>query len=159
MKYDRVDSVKAMQNAMKHHPWPDEISQHRDHELAMKIYRKYQRNKPFDAWFDGDLLDLAELTKITLEIDEVGEEIDKDGYVVLGGKSGNTPIKNPLLDVRLSLLSAKGNIARRLNLAQRYKGDDDGPTHRKAGDDQASRERDAVRIHDDVEQDENKSLI
>lgn len=99
-------------------------------------------------------MDLAQIAKVTVEIENATDRLIAEGTVVFGGKSGFTPIENPLIRVISSLSTIKTTAARRLNLASRYSADDED---RKAKDRKAKKEADARAARKEVE--DQESLI
>ncbi len=85
--------VKAAQNATKMHDWPTEAGGY--DELTLSIFDKNQTARAFDDWTDSDLVDLARISKMQALVFHEMETLESEGFILMGGKRGNTPIENP----------------------------------------------------------------
>lgn len=149
-----IDAMRAAMEAL--HSWPDEILLPKNAEKALKVFDKVVQNRPHDSWFPGDLLEVARYCRLLCDTEEVYGDLLIDGWISYGGRSGLTPIENPLGRVHSTLSSQLNAIARRLNLATSYT--DDGKS-RKTMDTRAQKELSARKARGEVVEAEDDSLI
>lgn len=88
---------------------PPEMAKMKDRHVPFFRMVVAQRH----AWNDLDLLLACHLAEALSDLREYKDELDRIGPTVLGGKSGNTVIKNPMFDIventtrRVTLLTQK----------------------------------------------------
>lgn len=104
--------VKLAQGADRLHEWPHSAGEctERTHD----IFVKNQSYRAYDDWSEPDLFELARMSKLQEAAVDLQEVLDDEGYVILGGKSGNTPVENPAGRALATLNSSINSISRRL---------------------------------------------
>ena len=85
--------AKTAQNADKLHDWPPEVGSCDDETFA--IFKKNQCFRAYDDWNDADLMELARVSKMQSMVLYEMEKLEDEGFILMGGKNGNTPIENP----------------------------------------------------------------
>ena len=125
-KSDRANSiagqVKAAQNASKWHEWPSEAGGYDDESLA--IYLKNQCFRAFEDWNDADLFELARVAKLQAMAVYEMELLESEGFIVMGGKNGDSPIENPRNRAISTANSTIGQMLRRLGITASNSGGD-----------------------------------
>lgn len=137
------DQSVALVNATKTYPWPDEIDLPVSSDRALTIFTKSLQNRAYGDWASGDIIAVAQYAKLTAASETIFAEIEREGWTVLGGRNGDTPVTNPKVAVYNNLLNASGSIAKRINLASGYqaaKSKDRGPLDARAKKDRETRE-------------------
>ena len=114
-KNQMKNRIKAVENAMKLHAWPEEGPSPSERDMA--IFNKLQDQRAFEAWPPSDLYALANLAVLQADFNEQQEALREEGHIVLGGKNGDTQIENPRNRVCATLLSAINMTSRRLGIA------------------------------------------
>ncbi len=110
----RNQQVKHAQNAGKVHAWPDEAGP--ANQRAYEIYLMNQAARPYDDWTRHDLFELARMSRAQDMAVDLQDQLDDEGYIVLGGKHGTTPIENPAGRSLATLNGTINAIARRLGM-------------------------------------------
>ncbi|WP_299355380.1 hypothetical protein [uncultured Shimia sp.] len=140
------DQADALASAGKLHSWPDEIELPVDPETAgraQKVFDKVQTNRAHGDWAEGDLLEVARYARLVSDVEAVYIQLQQQGWTVMGGRNGTTPVANPLATIHSNLQATLGAIARRLNLAAGYqpaKSKDRGPQDARARTEREARE-------------------
>lgn len=124
MRRQRTDStaaaVQAVRDARLQPQWPvetvDRMSRAEDQERADVIFRQITTSRAASDFRDHDLTFAAQLAVVEVDIAKLQAQIDREGYTALGGKSGSTVIKNPLLDAQQHLVNRQIQLARALGL-------------------------------------------
>lgn len=129
--------TKAVQNATKDHPWPDEAGMCLANDWAM--YSKLLQQRSHDDWTQSDLISLANLAKLQADLVKEHDKLRLEGLIVLGGKNGTVQIQNPRSRVVHDLNSSINSLARRLGLtsmsvADKRSGANRGKLERRARD-------------------------
>lgn len=96
-------SLKAFKDAesLSKYDWPadvEEMSDKEDQEKAERIFFAIMDNRTIDDWRVTDTYLAADLAITRVMKDKVQKLIDEEGTMVLGGRRGDRPIKNPLFD-------------------------------------------------------------
>lgn len=108
---DPVQVRRAVETANALHDWPAAAGSCSEESWA--IYTALQCYRAYDDWPASDLLELARLSRMTVDAVDLQERLDDEGYIILGGKSGKTPIENPASRA-LSTLNGSINSLRRI---------------------------------------------
>lgn len=107
--------------------WPDTVPRlpdATDQAAADVIFAEILRARPASEWrkWPYDLAQAARLASTTAEIDKIRLQLNKEGMVCLGGKSGTTTVVNPLVSVQSSLVAIANQLSRSLHLTLSVKG-------------------------------------
>ncbi len=113
--------MDAVANADAIHDWPDEAGECA--EDSWSIYRKNQDYRAHDDWTDSDLIELARMSRLQAIAVDLQNQLDDEGFVIMGGKSGKTPIENPAGRALSTVNGSINSIARRLGMTSASRGD------------------------------------
>ena len=114
--------VAAVQNAEITHGWPDEAGTCTVETWA--IYTKNQCFRSFDDWNDAELFELARVSRLQAMAVEEMNELETEGLIVYGGKTGMVPMENPRNRAIGSLNSTITSTLRRLGITASNSGGD-----------------------------------
>jgi len=120
----RTDSIQAQLAAMKDanssHPWPELIPRHSDaerHAEELAHYRNLLGERSFDDWSPLSLATAARAAVLLAFTSRLAAEVVVEGPLTLGGKHGDTPVRNPLLDALATANSNLTILLRQIGLA------------------------------------------
>lgn len=102
--------------------WPETVTRmcrEIDQAKAEVIFADILRHRPASEWlrFKHDLSQAARLSAVMVSMDTIRAELDRDGYISMGGKSGSTPVVNPAMSVLSSLQAISTQISRALHIS------------------------------------------
>jgi hypothetical protein len=95
-------------------PEPPEPLTPAERDIFIKIMRSREAALGFS---DYELVLCVQLAKNTLLMDELTERLKTEGPIILGGRTGNTPVQNPLFTARDSCSRVALGLTRMLGLA------------------------------------------
>ncbi len=127
---------KSVENADAIHPWPDEAGECA--EDSWSIYVANQDYRAYDDWTASDLIELARMSRLQAIAVDLQNQLDDEGFVIMGGKSGRTPIENPAGRALSTVNGSINSIARRLGMTSASRGD------RASRGNRAQQQRDAA---------------
>lgn len=107
--------LRISQNAGKSHPWPDFMDA--PDKLTTSVFLANQTNREFDDWLPGDIIELSRLSQQQAEAIRQWKNLQSEGHILLGGKSGLTRIENPRSRVVSGLNATISASLRRLGFA------------------------------------------
>ena len=95
-----------------------------DQAAADLVFSEILRARPASEWkkWPFDLAQAARLASTTAEIDKIRLQLNREGMVCLGGKSGTTVVVNPLVSIQSSLVAIANQLSRSLHLTLSVKG-------------------------------------
>jgi len=110
----RTDSIQSqlatMRTATATHPWPDLIPAHPDssrHAEEVAHYTNLLGERSYDDWSPLSLATAARAAVLLAFTTRLAAEVVEEGPLTLGGKHGDQPVRNPLLD---ALATANANL-------------------------------------------------
>ena len=120
----RTDSVQAqlavMKGAANTHPWPALVPAHPDpvrHDEELAHYQNLLGERAFDDWSPLSLATAARAAVLLAFTSRLAAEVVVAGPLTLGGKHGDTPVRNPLLDALATANSNLTILLRQIGLA------------------------------------------
>ncbi len=128
---------KSVQNANALHDWPKTAGE--CSEQTWQVYANNQSVRAYDDWQPSDLFELARLSRMQVDAVDLQDQLDDEGYIVMGGKNGTTKVENPLSRALGTLNSNINALARRLGMTDASQND------KRSRGNRAQQEREAAR--------------
>lgn len=114
--------IKAAQNADKVHSWPKSGAADFSKDDAA-MYVNLQRQRAHSDWTPIDLVELSRVSMLIVDAIGEHEDLRDEGFVVRGGKNGQTLIENPRNRVLSTLNATISASLRRLGITHTSEAD------------------------------------
>lgn len=120
----RTDSaaaaVRAFATAKERLEWPElevtRMTNPEDDQRAQAIFSKISTSRAPEDWRQHDAVLIAQLAVVQVSLDQAMVELTTNGWTALGGKTGLTPVRSPMLDVAQHLSSRALALSRALGI-------------------------------------------
>jgi hypothetical protein len=107
--------AEAARNAGKLHDWPDEAGPV-PAENILRIFYGLQEYRAYLDWKPTDIADLATIAHLRQNVTDMQLQLNRQGHILYGGKTGLTPYPNPLVKIHASTIGSLNSLSRRLGL-------------------------------------------